>query len=956
MPSSAPIKAGEAYIELWADSTKLGKALKGARAKLEAFAAGAKTVGQAMTKAASTMLLPIGAGAKVYADFERQMAEVATLLDNPAVHMEKFRRGVRDMAVAFGESTDTLAKGLYDIISASVAPAQALDVLAVSARAAEGGITDTGTAADAITTVLNAYNLEAEQAGDVSDWLFGVVKRGKTTFGELAPNIGKVATLAANAQISLEELGAMMAVLTRNGLKTEKAITGINAVISTFLKPQAEAIELAESLGFELSASALAVDGLEASFSKIADLPPDAIVKLFPNIRAIKGLLPALKDMEGFSEDVLALQERAGLAEKAYERMAKTVSHKFNAMKEAGLDALRSIGEAVAGSLTKVFESAQQVAKGMGQWLDKNQDLVRSVAKLAVVVGAAGAAIWAIGAVAGAVKGILLGVAAAVGILQGAFTLLAAHPVAAALLGIAAATAAVVYGLRKMHYHIADLSDAQRKAREEADKLRKADLELFRRLEQLTAKERLSNTEKEQAAKIVKHLTDEYDNLGLRIDKMTGKVYGLASAEKHLTEQMRAERMSQFEAEYAERIVNMGELHAQIVGLGSVFSFKSREAAEAQIDALMEKVHVERMHAEAILQAMKALRGGEEAALTAPVPAVASEVPGQAGQPSPETDPRARMAQAAQLQEDLDETLHELRLAQIDHEEKRELRRIGQVYAKKLQKAKEAGAAESQIVKAREAEQAAIRKRFAREREAEEKRRAAERQTAKTEAEAKTAATAGFDPKAFANAAQLQQDLDRRLHELRLGQIEDEEQRELVRVAHIYAEKRKLAQGNEALETKIIKAHEAEREAIRKRFAKEREAEKKRRAAERAAMEDSIAYQIQQAQIELTTEGVERQKKLLGLEKARAVKEAIDAGMDPAEVRRLYDLRMQISEKANAPTVAKSVQGTFQGVAAALFGGVASSPEKQTEKNTKRTADAAEQTARLLGRLRLKFS
>ncbi len=39
------------------------------------------------------------------------------------------------------------------------------DVLKVSARAAAAGVTDTGIAADAITTILNAYSMSAEEAG-----------------------------------------------------------------------------------------------------------------------------------------------------------------------------------------------------------------------------------------------------------------------------------------------------------------------------------------------------------------------------------------------------------------------------------------------------------------------------------------------------------------------------------------------------------------------------------------------------------------------------------------------------------------------------------------------------------------------------------------------------------------------------------------------------------------------
>ncbi|KKM23183.1 hypothetical protein LCGC14_1617750, partial [marine sediment metagenome] len=49
-----------------------------------------------------------------------------------------------------------------------------------------GGITSTLVAVNAITTVLNAYGMEADRASHVSDLLFQSVKGGKINFEQLA--------------------------------------------------------------------------------------------------------------------------------------------------------------------------------------------------------------------------------------------------------------------------------------------------------------------------------------------------------------------------------------------------------------------------------------------------------------------------------------------------------------------------------------------------------------------------------------------------------------------------------------------------------------------------------------------------------------------------------------------------------------------------------------------------
>nr|MDD5598463.1 phage tail tape measure protein [Victivallaceae bacterium] len=368
------------------------------------------------------LAMPFAAGAKTFADFEQQMANVSTMLDEPAKYMDAYTDGIRKMSVEFGEGTDTLAKGLYDILSASIDPAKALDVLAVSAKAARAGITDTGIAADAITTILNAYGLGADHAESVSDLLFKTVKKGKTTFAELAPSIGMVATTAASAGVPLEELGGAIATMTRNGVKTENAVTALNAIISTFLKPSDEAATYARKLGFEMSSAAIKSEGLEGIFKKISKLPPDAVSKLFPNIRALRGVLPALRNMEGFSSDVETMKNRAGATEEAHAKMAKTLSMSFARLKQAGMLALSVLGEALADDLRKAANVFMTVAKSMTTFIRNNKKLVVTAAKVVGVVALIAGGLLTLGAIAGTLSFAISGLVSIISVFTGAIS------------------------------------------------------------------------------------------------------------------------------------------------------------------------------------------------------------------------------------------------------------------------------------------------------------------------------------------------------------------------------------------------------------------------------------------------------------------------------------------------------------------------------------------------------
>ena len=93
-------------------------------------------------------------------------------------YMKAFSSGIQDLARKTGEGSETLAKGLYDILSASVPAGKAMNFLAVSSKAARGGATTTAVAVDGLTSIMNAFRIEADQVGAVSDLMFATVKSG----------------------------------------------------------------------------------------------------------------------------------------------------------------------------------------------------------------------------------------------------------------------------------------------------------------------------------------------------------------------------------------------------------------------------------------------------------------------------------------------------------------------------------------------------------------------------------------------------------------------------------------------------------------------------------------------------------------------------------------------------------------------------------------------------------
>jgi len=393
-------KIAEAFVDIVGNLAPLKEALKQARSAVRTsvramnksfsligrtfrgigstISSVATRIRRALKWAFATVAGAIGTSIYMAGKFEEQLAMVSTMLSAKTMPlMDEYRRRLLELSVSFGQSTQTLSKSLYDILSASIDASKATEVLGVAAKAAIAGMTETAVATDALTSILNAYQMNASKAGEVSDKLFATVKRGKTTFAEIASSIGRTAATAAVAGLSLDELLAMLATMTRMGIKTDEAMTSLNGIIRSFLSPTDEAREAAEKFGVELSSDTLRTKGLIQAVKELQDATKEELATIIPNIRAFKGLAAALQDITGLEEDFMLISQRsAGMTEEAFGKMARTFRFKLAQAKEA-LKALAVVfGEALLPQAKECLETIRKKLEKARDWVEKNKEKI----------------------------------------------------------------------------------------------------------------------------------------------------------------------------------------------------------------------------------------------------------------------------------------------------------------------------------------------------------------------------------------------------------------------------------------------------------------------------------------------------------------------------------------------------------------------------------------------------
>lgn len=232
---------------------------------------------------------------EVVSKFEKSFANVITLLSSADAEnfREPLKRGAVDLMIDFGLSIEDVNKALFDAVSAGIPAAEVIEFLNKNAILATGGVTDLKTAVDGTTSIMNAYSLATSETERVTSAFFTAQKFGKTTVAELAANIGKVAPIAKQAEISFETLLGATAQLTLGGLRTEEATTALQAAISSIIKPSKEAEKVLREFNIPVGASELRSRGLSDALTGLARAArenPDALAEMIPNIRALRAV------------------------------------------------------------------------------------------------------------------------------------------------------------------------------------------------------------------------------------------------------------------------------------------------------------------------------------------------------------------------------------------------------------------------------------------------------------------------------------------------------------------------------------------------------------------------------------------------------------------------------------------------------------------------------------------
>jgi TP901 family phage tail tape measure protein len=426
---------------------RMRKGFRGLKVDVAAASASMTRLGQKM-KSTSVVAGAAAVGTlKAFGDLEKGVANVITLLDDE-VATEKYSGRLKILAedaVRAGFSIQDSTKGLFDTVSALGAGEKAFRAFEISQKLAKGGVTDLSIAVDGITSVVKAYGDDVTDADEVANAFFTAQKKGKTTVGSLASNIGKVAPIAKNMGVSFQELLAVMSQLTLGGLSTEEASTALRGVLNSLQKPSIGAAKTLKKLGVPMRVTGVRAAGLTETLKLLTEATEkdaDALALAIPNVRALTGAASlGAKELANVDEIMRRIgvdfKEGTGLNQAATLQMSTfndEMARTWGSIKilgahigaslvpvvkaigwfvrklTAGFDLLPRFIKPVVGFLLGIFAIAAPVLAFFGKFSVVMVAIGKGIAAVAAAVGAvvAGAGIALVAIIAAVVAGLAL--------------------------------------------------------------------------------------------------------------------------------------------------------------------------------------------------------------------------------------------------------------------------------------------------------------------------------------------------------------------------------------------------------------------------------------------------------------------------------------------------------------------------------------------------------------------
>ena len=171
-----------------------------------------------------------------FVELDEQLTRNAAITSASAEEQAKLKKQVDELGASTKFTALEVAKAQMYQAMAGYKTNEILEVTPTLMKLAIATGEDLAATSDMVTDNLSAFGLSVQDAGMFADTLANVANRTNTTVGMLGNAFTYVAGTSATMGEDFREVATMLGILADNGIKGEKAGTGLNAIYARLAK------------------------------------------------------------------------------------------------------------------------------------------------------------------------------------------------------------------------------------------------------------------------------------------------------------------------------------------------------------------------------------------------------------------------------------------------------------------------------------------------------------------------------------------------------------------------------------------------------------------------------------------------------------------------------------------------------------------------------------------------
>lgn len=434
MAANANIRAGRAYVEVTAETSKLKENLSGAEKQLASFGKACQGLGRDMMALGGALSLPFALAEKSFAGFDDRMRLVQAVTGSTGEAFDSLTKTAQRLGRETSFTVQQVADAMVALGRMGFDPSEIEASISSVLNLSRATGTELAESADIASNSLRIFGLEAQKMSKVSDILTATANGSAQTLTDLFEGLKMAGPQGAAAGETLDEVCASLGIMANMGIKGSLAGTALRKAYVQFANVDIQSI--LRSVGVEATDASGNLRKMAAVMRDIAvatkKMPTAERITFMKDVFDVRGMMSGLSlagNIEELDQFLAKLRDVDGQADDTAKKMDAGIGGSFRLFQSAVEGSMNAVGEALSAILQPMIANVTGVINAFTKWVEANKGLVTSIAATVAGVAVLGAALFTIGTASRVLSAGVGAITSVVSGLSGVFSALCSHGV-----------------------------------------------------------------------------------------------------------------------------------------------------------------------------------------------------------------------------------------------------------------------------------------------------------------------------------------------------------------------------------------------------------------------------------------------------------------------------------------------------------------------------------------------